>query len=198
MADKSVTTKIPAFKRVRRANGALKDFIAAAILHDGDQCLHWPFGSSNGYGSIRWKGKTIGVHRLICRLAHGIEPSPKHHAAHHCGDPSCCNPNCLRWATPAENSADRLGHGTAPLGEKNGRAKITDIQVQEIVRRLDNGNRQWKIALAFDVHRTRISTINTGRNWDHLTGRKSLTGHPDQLSFDLVDQLTFYFVSPIP
>jgi hypothetical protein len=52
--------------------------------------------------------------RVMCKLAHGPAPTPKHHAAHSCGKghEACINPKHLRWATPRENAADAKLHGT--------------------------------------------------------------------------------------
>jgi hypothetical protein len=49
------------------------------------------------------------AHRAMCRLIHGNPPTPKHQAAHSCGNGrrGCVHPGHLRWATDAENRAER-------------------------------------------------------------------------------------------
>lgn len=81
----------------------------------GQDCLIWPYGRSvSGYGLAVVDGKGRYVHRLACAHINGPPPTPKHQAAHSCGNGhlGCCNPRHLRWATTKENSKDRELHGT--------------------------------------------------------------------------------------
>lgn len=56
------------------------------------------------------------LHRLVCRAFHGEPPTDKHWVAHNDGDRlNNCAEN-LRWATPAENQADKKAHGTCYRG----------------------------------------------------------------------------------
>jgi len=85
------------------------------VNHDGEECLTWPFSpGANGYGQVRYKGRMYVASRLMCILAHGEQPTPEHETAHSCGKghQGCVNPKHLRWATHAENEADKLIHGT--------------------------------------------------------------------------------------
>lgn len=81
-----------------------------------DECLIWPYSKNGvGYGQIRKGYEKLLVHRIACEALHGPPPTQKHEAAHNCGKGhlGCCNPHHLRWATRAENQADRKIHGTA-------------------------------------------------------------------------------------
>lgn len=77
-----------------------------------------PWTDADGYAHVHLQAdgasKQHGVHRLVARTFHGEPPSPAHHAAHNDGVPSNNRESNIRWATPAENQADRLLHGTAP------------------------------------------------------------------------------------
>lgn len=113
------------------------------------------------------------IHRLVCEAFHGPPPSPQHHAAH--GDGNRLNncPENLRWATPAENCADRCIHGTDCKGERNGRARLTADQARQIkaiyasvppghyVRR---GSRT-ALAKTFGVTVRSIKDVAAGRSW---------------------------------
>lgn len=105
------------------------------------------------------KKKSSLASRLICEAFHGPPPSPAHQTAHGDGDPLNNRPNNLRWATQAENQADRILHGTSNRGERHGMAKLTSDQVGEI--RSAKGS-QTAIAAMYDVHQVTVSRIKRG------------------------------------
>lgn len=90
-------------------------FIEAAFSHR-DGCLLWPFKNKagKGYARARINGEDQYVHRYICERINGPAPSMIHEVAHSCGKGhhACIAPDHLRWATPRENEADKLLHGT--------------------------------------------------------------------------------------
>src|SRR5690348_15132724 len=47
------------------------------------------------------------ISRLVCEAWHGPPPTPKHEAAHWNGVRTDNRPSNLRWATGAENAADK-------------------------------------------------------------------------------------------
>lgn len=81
------------------------------------------------------KGHTVPVHQIVAVAFLGPKPSPKHEVAHWDGVKPHCHWRNLRWATRAENEADKVRHGTANIGERNGQAKLTDEQVRQIKAR---------------------------------------------------------------
>lgn len=97
----------------RAAYGSVPVFVRdVAVVFDGDECLPWPFQiSTEGYGRLEAGKKKKIASRYICELAHGIAPTPKHEAAHNCGNKVCVNPKHLRWATRQENEDDKIIHG---------------------------------------------------------------------------------------
>ena len=96
------------------SRGAPKRYLHEIVLtYEEDVCLKWPYGNSgSGYGQIQHDGKHHYVHRLVCEAVNGPPPTPRHEVAHSCGngDQGCCAKQHLRWATRAENIADRLLH----------------------------------------------------------------------------------------
>jgi hypothetical protein len=141
------------------------------VSHEGDECLVWPFTrSKSGYGVIYIDGRQRPAHREVCERAHGPAPSKRHQAAHSCGrgHEGCVNKRHLRWATPAENQADRVMHGTHSRGTANIRALLTEAQVVDIRNRLAGGSTQAALARDFGVHLSTIHLIKTGRNWGWL------------------------------
>lgn len=145
-------------------------FLKKAIAYRGDDCLIWPYGQNGGgYGRIRIDGRMQLTHRLVCEAVYG-NPPPKHEAAHSCGKghEGCVNPAHLRWATRAENQADKLIHGTHQYGERNCNAKLTETDVHKIRQMLGTGQTQRSIAVDFGVHGNAIGEIASGRNWAWL------------------------------
>jgi uncharacterized protein (DUF433 family) len=60
-----------------------------------------------------------------------------------------------------------------PRGEENETAKLTEVDVLEIVRRYEAGETQMSIASDFPVSQSAVSMIVTGENWAHVTGIES-------------------------
>lgn len=151
------------------AKGDLMKFIDRALKSNTDSCVIWTFGKgSHGYGEIRYEGKMQTVPRLVCKLAHGASFLPSAQAAHSCGNRACINPKHLRWATPIDNNADKLIHGTVSKGEKHGMAILSDANVLEIWN-MKGKKSQKDLAKEFGVSRQTITNIHTKIRWGWLT-----------------------------
>jgi hypothetical protein len=105
--------------------------------------------------------------RAMCILKHDHPTDPTLEAAHRCGNKICVNPRHLRWATPAENSADKWEHGTMLFGEACNGAKLTTADVLEI-RRLAGRVTQRAIAERFGIRQGAVSTIINKKSWRHV------------------------------
>lgn len=71
------------------------------------ECWNWTGAiGAGGYGLFKLKGRSVTAHRLALKDATG-EDRPDLQAAHSCNNVRCCNPDHLRWATNAENQADK-------------------------------------------------------------------------------------------
>ena len=137
-----------------------------ALVWESDDCLFYPFAvGSHGYGQAIINGKRVLAHRYVCSVVHGRPPSPNLDAAHSCGNKLCMNKRHLRWATRAENEADKLSHGKQARGEIHGQAKLTKDQVLAI--RSAPGS-QRKIAAKYKITQQTVSDIKLGRRWGWL------------------------------
>jgi HNH endonuclease/NUMOD4 motif len=112
--------------------------------------------------------KNFGIHRLVLLAFVGPPPTPKHEPAHWNGNPSDNTLGNLRWATPAENQADKVRHGTSNRGERQHMALLTADQVQQIRRDYAAGYSQAAIGKVYGVSRTCVLAITSGRSWAHL------------------------------
>lgn len=85
-----------------------------------------------GYLVFTLGDKTFLAHRLVATTWIGPPPSPIHEVAHSDGSRTNNHWRNLRWATPAENQADRKRHGTYVFGQNAYSAKLTDEQADLI------------------------------------------------------------------
>jgi hypothetical protein len=90
-----------------------------------------------------------------------------HEAAHYCGNGAkgCIHPLHMRWATPQENEADKIAHGTRLIGNDQPRSKLDDDAVRYI-RKVRNN--QQALADRFGVSRNAIRQVLSGKTWRHV------------------------------
>lgn len=153
------------------AAGVPESFLTKVLRYKGDECKPWPYAKNNmGYAQIV-RGKKYLVSRLVCEAINGPPPSPRHQAAHSCGNGhlGCVTPKHLRWATMLENAADMVLHGRSTRGTKSAMAKLTENQALEVYRRACNGESQPIIAKEFGIAQTMVSKIKRGKSWGWLT-----------------------------
>jgi hypothetical protein len=75
----------------------------------------------------------------------------------------------LEYITNKENVIHaRENNLLCVVGEKNGRAKVTDNDIQKIRNLYKEGMKQTEIAKIFGIHQTNISRIIRGTSWKHL------------------------------
>ncbi len=155
----------------RVSPGTLIAWLARHTGWTGSDCLIFPYGrNSAGYGQIKVEGRKGYAHRWMCEAVHGSPDAERVHVAHSCGNGhlGCVNPRHLRWATPAENMADRVGHGTANRGERQGHAKLTESDVREIIALYRQGRPLGEIAKTFNIAKSNVCLIGKGRTWAWL------------------------------
>ena len=141
--------------------------IDVALPFSGNECLLWPFGhNGNGYGKIYRNGRKEYTHRIVCEAINGAPPTKKHEASHFCGNGhlGCCSPKHIRWATKAQNEADKLSHGTHNRGEQHGMSKLTEAKVIEIMA-MRGSMSQREIGERFGVSQQNISMICRRKRW---------------------------------
>jgi hypothetical protein len=112
----------------------------------------------------------VRTNRLVCEAFLGVAPSPQHHSAHKDGDRLNNAAQNLYWATPQQNKADSIAHGTVARGERaanqHGAAKLTAEKVTEI-RAAYKGKKGDLVSLAFiyGVAPTCIQKVVSGKTW---------------------------------
>ena len=141
-----------------------------ASIEEG-KCWTWNRTTNGaGYGTLTVASQSRYAHRLAYELAKGAIPKGLH-VMHSCDNPACINPDHLEVGTRSKNMADCHARGRSRIpkpilrGEQNGAAKLTSSQVDDIKRRVANGETQQSIAETFGVSQTLISAIKRGRLW---------------------------------
>lgn len=156
----------------------MRFFTDVVLPYQGDGCLSWPYSRNRaGYGRMTVNGRSASVCRAVCEAMYGPPPTPNHEAAHSCGKghEGCVNPRHLRWATSAENKADQVFHGTAPFGEQNPAARLSDADVFRI-RGLRGKMSRPQIAALFGITPHHVTAIQVRRAWAHLTDDRTRGG----------------------
>jgi len=74
--------------------------------------------SSDGYGSIRYKGKVIGAHILSFILFKPESYVTYLQVCHKCNNRKCFNPEHLYQGTQSDNSKDAVRDGTHNMARK--------------------------------------------------------------------------------
>ncbi|EHM40206.1 HNH endonuclease [Hafnia alvei] len=152
-----------------------------------EDCIdHGMKGNIHGYHSTPFyyangEKKYKGLHRVVCSKKYDLDIDGDWVTRHTCDNPRCVNPDHLLPGTHAENVKDRDSRGRQAKGdehgdvrgEKCGRAKLKEHQVEEIKKRFHprchkNGARA--LAREFGVSHAAVSLIVNGINWSHLHG----------------------------
>lgn len=118
--------------------------------------------------------RPVPAHRLVAEAFIGPRPSPKHEVAHDNGSRLSNHYSNLRWATRKENDEDTVVHGTARIGARNGRAKLSDQDVLNIRRRYmriklrQDNTLVSDLARSYGLHHATLIHVATGKSWAHL------------------------------
>lgn len=121
-----------------------------------------------GYMTVALRRRTKRVHRLV--LTAFVGPCPAGMEGTHFPDRDKKNNRLtnLRWATPKQNQADRLTHGTDARGEKHHCAVLNEQAVREIFELKSKGFSYKAIANKFGVDKATVKDVVAGRTWKHL------------------------------
>lgn len=128
------------------------------------------------------KSYLVAVHKIVARAFLGPCP-PGMQVAHNDGTRTNANASNLRYATPAENQADRVAHGTDNFGdrnparmrperlargERNGASKLTGQAVRELRADHGRGLGQKRLARKYGVSQATVWDILAGKIWRHV------------------------------
>ena len=133
-----------------------------------DECWQWTASTNKkGYGYFGIDGKIVLAHR-VSWMIHVGDPGNLN-VCHSCDNPGCVNPAHLWLGTHADNNRDRHVKGRTKFvrfrGQESPNAKLTDKDVQSIIRSSENN---MFFAEKYQVSDSLISMIRTGKRWKHM------------------------------
>lgn len=191
MADEPVTEEwrivegwpdyeVSSFGRVRRAI----DFVQ---IHpkSGRPFVKFPAGlaiasfpDKRGYLRVNLRrdgvASQVSVAVLVCTAFHGQPTAERRQAAHGDGNKTNNSPSNLRWASPMENSADRIAHGNSCRGERHPNKILSENDVNEIRKLLLTSSKTMvEIGQDFGITKHTVYAIKKGKNWGWFQN-----GHP--------------------
>ena len=134
-------------------------------------CWIWK-GNVNeqGYGRVRFNGRSMLAHRVAWMLTHGDVPDG-HFVCHQCDNPPCVNPEHLFTGTASDNNKDMhaKGRNNQPHGEAVKVAKLSDEKVGRMRRLYKTGLiSEPELARAFGVDGSIVHRALSGENWSHV------------------------------
>lgn len=152
-----------------KGKGAAYRWLLEHVNHQGRACLPWPFcrEARSGRGLLGYNGQQHWAPRLMCELAHGKPPTPKHEAAHECGKGhyGCVNPRHLKWKTTSQNQLDRRKTG-AVLRNRYGNKSVLKPETIAAIIELKGKKPQTQVAKMFGV------SLGCVQYWQHERHRR--------------------------
>lgn len=149
-----------------------EDELVNNVTIDDNNCWNWDLGKDKygyGYMYIKYYQRTIATHRVSYAMFNSFLPKNKL-VCHHCDNPSCINPDHLFIGTTTDNIRDAQIKGHMAK-------KLEKDDVREIVKRLKNGESNYKIANDYPVNYKTIDNIKRGNLWEHITGIEEPIGN---------------------
>jgi len=128
--------------------------------------------NTHGYWTVRLCRnsvcKTVVVHRLVAKVFELPKNPDQIFVAHNDGSRTNNHISNLRWATPKENTADKIVHGTHQIGEKNHRSRLTEGDVRVIRSLRGLGESVASVSQLFGISKGMVSHICNGNAWKHV------------------------------
>ncbi len=141
-----------------------------AKVEKSSTCWRWTGSTDDkGYGRFWLNGQCEKAHRVAWMLKHG-PVGEEIDVLHTCDSPACVNNEEHLWlGTHLDNMRDMYAKGRRDhskiSGEKNGSARLTIEEVEQIRRRLMAGESQRALGRAFGVNKRTIGRIRRGFSW---------------------------------
>lgn len=138
----------------------------------GEGCWEWQAGRTpSGYGCFSTSHGRSGLsqraHRAAWQLTYGPIPEGLR-VCHACDNRACVRPDHLFLGTDAENQRDMVQKGRGRNGTRNGRARLTEVDIPAIRERIASGELLASIASDYGVAPGTVWFIKTRRNWKHI------------------------------
>ena len=120
-----------------------------------------------GYPFSTLNKKQDRIYRHYYRLYNGNIPKGSV-IRHTCDNKLCINPEHLVIGTHKDNVMDRVSRGRSAIGTMNGRSKLTNVDVLQILN--DTNTSKMKLARRYGIDPKVIRDIKSGKTWKSVTG----------------------------
>lgn len=137
------------------------------VLKSDNGCWCWTGHTDGVYGAIRFQGRTWKAHRLAWFLTSGPIPD-KIFVCHRCDVPTCCRPDHLFLGTGFDNMADASAKGRLAVGERNGHAKLTAAEVEQIRDFVSHDYSFLEVGRAWGISKSAVDHVASRRRWKHI------------------------------
>jgi len=146
--------------------------LSRRLVTTASGCMEWTGARwPNGYGNIRsgeapYRAKY--THRVAWEVANGRPVPAGMLVCHSCDNRVCCNAAHLFLGTHADNMRDMTDKARQARGERSGQAKLTEVQVVEILRLWALGMTHVAIAARVGTSNQNVGKICRGERWAHV------------------------------
>lgn len=145
------------------------------VINQGNNCWSWKASKEAGYGRMLFDGKLQLAHRISYQIHYGPLDDDIC-VLHTCDNRECTNPNHLFLGTRLDNNRDRQRkgrssggkNGGAPMGTRNGMAKLSESDVRMIKQLLQQRINRKLLAERFSISISTIDHIATNKKWAHV------------------------------
>lgn len=162
----------------KRFGTPLDRFMANIVKDPITGCWNWIKRKSGGYGQFKVDGKQKYAHRFsfehfnATKLPAGWQDDATRlndvFVCHRCDNRSCVNPDHLFLGTHNENMKDGAEKARFKYGENHPSSRLKWIDIPEIHRRAQGGERLSRIAADYDVSEQTIYRIVNKQAWVKL------------------------------
>lgn len=145
----------------------IKRFFKYVKKNNHNDCFSWSgYKDKNGYGILRIDDKKIRAHRFSFEFHNNFKIPKGLCCCHKCDNTECTNVFHMFIGTIFDNNKDKTDKGRQPKGEKNGRSKLKEYQVREILK---SNEKNSTIAKHYDVSIFTIKDIKARKTWKHIS-----------------------------
>lgn len=113
--------------------------------------------------------KSFSIHRLVLMVFSGEPKDKTKNIARHLNDDKLDNRiENLAWGSSKDNCSDAIKNNKNAKGEKHGSSKLSEKDVLDIRRDIENNLKQFEIANKYNISQSLVSLIKNKKNWKYL------------------------------
>ena len=123
---------------------------------------------SGGYPKVSYKNKMYKMNRFVYNFYYK-DLNDGSCIMHSCDNPKCINPNHLKQGTHKDNMEDMVNKKRQPRGFKNGKSKLIESDVLNIVELYNKNINIKEIANIYNISVRCVKSIVNGERWAWFT-----------------------------